>query len=37
MLHVVVNEIATWPTALQIIVGYCRRPTVIVPLIALLW
>ncbi len=37
MLHVVVNEISTWPPALQTIIGYCQRPTVLVPIIALLW
>ena len=37
MLHVVVNEIATWPEFLQTVFGYVQRPTVIVPFVALLW
>ncbi|XP_064391152.1 transmembrane channel-like protein 1 isoform X2 [Halichondria panicea] len=36
MLHIVVDEIATWPSIVQTVIGYCQRPTVLIPLIALL-
>lgn len=35
MAYVITNEIATWPSILQIIISYIITPTVIVPFIGL--